>query len=147
MSMSLEGLLTVGGDETRALTMLKVEYNNQVYDWQRFIMPSMDLETFMATQESSVVAEIAAKEAEWAALEPKTREVEDPDTGQMITVPIEKSEIVCPTIPDYFALRRAAYPPVGDQLDAQWKGGDAAAAMHEKIEAVKTTYPKPSWIL
>ena len=146
MSLSLEGLVSVGGDETRALTYLKVVHNGQTYDWQRFIPPGMALQDFMATQETSVKAEIDVKEAQWDALEPKTREVEDPLTGEITTVAIEKSEVVRPTMPDYFAQRRAAYPSIGDQLDAQWKGGAAADAMQLKIQAVKTQYPKPSWI-
>lgn len=42
----------------------------------------------------------------------------------------------------YQQLRAAAYPPIGDQLDAMWKGGEDAAAMHEVILAVKAEYPK-----
>ena len=45
--------------------------------------------------------------------------------------------------PTYQALRAAAYPPVGDQLDAMWKGGEAEAAMKETIMTVKAEYPKP----
>jgi hypothetical protein len=57
-------------------------------------------------------------------------------------VPIEKSEIVRPDIPDYYAKRRAEYPPIGDQLDALWKGDEAQADMFDRIAAVKTKYPK-----
>lgn len=39
--------------------------------------------------------------------------------------------------------RAAEYPPIGDQLDALWKGGDAAAQMLAQVQAVKTKYPKP----
>jgi hypothetical protein len=141
--MTLEGLMTVGGNETRALAMLKVEHNGQTYDWQRFVPEGMDLQTFLTSQEAAVKAEIDAKEAEWTALDPKTREIEDPMTGEMTTVPIEKSEIVRPEIPDYFAKRRAEYPSIGDQLDAFWKGGQAEAEMYDKIQAVKNKYPKP----
>ena len=42
----------------------------------------------------------------------------------------------------YIAKRQAEYPPIGDQLDALWKGGDAAAEMLAKVQAVKTKYPK-----
>jgi len=38
--------------------------------------------------------------------------------------------------------RRLEYPSVGDQLDALWKGGDAASEMLAKIQAVKAKYPK-----
>jgi hypothetical protein len=143
MSISLEGLMTMGGDETRALAMVKVEYNEQTYDWQLFVPNGVDLSTFIADSEVAVKAQIDAKEAEWTALNPKTREIEDPITGEPTTVDIDKSEIVKPEIPDYYAKRRAEYPSIGDQLDAFWKGGDAAAEMLAKIQAVKDKYPKP----
>lgn len=44
----------------------------------------------------------------------------------------------------YARKRQQEYPSIGDQLDALWKGGSAADAMLEKIQAVKTKYPKPS---
>lgn len=43
----------------------------------------------------------------------------------------------------YQRKRRPEYPPIGDQLDALWKGGDAATAMLAKIQAVKDKFPKP----
>ena len=43
----------------------------------------------------------------------------------------------------YRKLRARAYPPIGDQLDALWKGGDAAAEMLARVQAVKDQYPKP----
>jgi hypothetical protein len=43
----------------------------------------------------------------------------------------------------YKAQRAAAYPSIGDQLDALWKGGEAAAEMLARVQAVKTEYPKP----
>jgi hypothetical protein len=42
----------------------------------------------------------------------------------------------------YKSKRQAEYPPIGDQLDALWKGGDAATEMLAKVQAVKTKYPK-----
>ena len=42
----------------------------------------------------------------------------------------------------YKAQRAAAYPSIADQLDALWKGGDAAAEMLARVQAVKTEYPK-----
>jgi hypothetical protein len=45
---------------------------------------------------------------------------------------------------EYQRKRAAEYPPIGDQLDALWKGGDAAAEMLTKVQAVKTKYPKPN---
>lgn len=42
----------------------------------------------------------------------------------------------------YKTNRAAEYPPIGDQLDALWKGGDAATAMLAQVQAVKAKYPK-----
>ncbi len=43
----------------------------------------------------------------------------------------------------YKSKRANEYPPITDQLDALWKGGDAAAEMLAKVQAVKSKYPKP----
>lgn len=42
----------------------------------------------------------------------------------------------------YVKQRQAEYPSIGDQLDALWKGGDAATAMLAQVQAVKNKYPK-----
>jgi hypothetical protein len=42
----------------------------------------------------------------------------------------------------YKQQRAVEYPAIGDQLDALWKGGDAAAEMLAKVQAVKAKYPK-----
>lgn len=145
-TVSLEGLQSGMTGEDRAIAILKVEHNGQTYDWQRFVPVGADLSSYIAGLGPSVGAEIDAKEAEWAALTPKTREVTDPLTGHATTVDIDKPEVVRPEIPDYYAKRRAEYPTLGDQMDEQWKGGDAAEAMHQKVLAVKAKYPKPSWL-
>ena len=45
--------------------------------------------------------------------------------------------------PDAYKAKRAAeYPPIGDQLDALWKGGAEAEAMLARVQAVKQKYPK-----
>jgi hypothetical protein len=46
------------------------------------------------------------------------------------------------TPPTYKDLRAQAYPSIGDQLDAIWKGGDAQADMLKQVMAVKNKYPK-----
>jgi vacuolar-type H+-ATPase subunit B/Vma2 len=43
---------------------------------------------------------------------------------------------------EYITKRAAEYPTIGDQLDALWKGGDAATEMLAKVQAVKNKYPK-----
>lgn len=46
-------------------------------------------------------------------------------------------------VPVHYAYaRKGEYPPIGDQLDALWKGGEAAAEMLARIQAVKNKYPK-----
>jgi hypothetical protein len=47
-----------------------------------------------------------------------------------------------PSAPTYRELRAAEYPPIGDQLDALWKGGVAAEEMLATVMAVKAKYPK-----
>ena len=39
--------------------------------------------------------------------------------------------------------RASSYPPIGDQLDALWKGGDDADAMKVLVNKVKSDFPKP----
>jgi hypothetical protein len=46
-------------------------------------------------------------------------------------------------VTEYQRQRAAEYPPIGDQLDALWKGGEVAAAMLAQVQAVKAKYPKP----
>lgn len=40
-------------------------------------------------------------------------------------------------------LRIQAYPSIGDQLDAIWKGGSDMENMRSEVMAVKQRYPKP----
>jgi len=42
----------------------------------------------------------------------------------------------------YKIRRRKEYPSIEEQLDALWKGGQAAEDMKAKIQAVKNKYPK-----
>lgn len=141
-TVALTGLQSGITGEERALANLQVEHKGQTYEWQIYVPPETDLSAFIAASTDRIGAEIDAKEAEWTALTPKTREIEDPFTGEKTTVDIDKSEVVRPEIPDYYAKRRAEYPPLGEQLDAMWKGGAALTAMQLKIQAVKDKYPK-----
>jgi len=128
-TVSLEGLQSGAAGEDRAIAILKVEHNGQTYDWQIYVPTGVDLSEFIAGCTARVGAEIDTKEAQWASF---------PEG--------EKSNVVRPDVPDYYAKRRAEYPALGDQLDAQWKGGDAATAMQARIQAVKTKNPKPVWL-
>jgi hypothetical protein len=44
---------------------------------------------------------------------------------------------------DYYRDRAEAYPEIGDQLDALWKGGDDQEAMKVIVDKVKSDNPKP----
>lgn len=44
---------------------------------------------------------------------------------------------------EYKELRKEAYPAIGDQLDALWKGGVDADNMKAVIDGVKASFPKP----
>ena len=68
----------------------------------------------------------AEEEAEWAAMQTAF-------TAEQAALDATK----------YQRDRAAEYPPIGDQLDALWKGGDAATVMLAQVQAVKAKYPKP----
>lgn len=148
-TISLEGIASVGGNEDRALAHLKVEYNGNTYNWQIYVPSGADLQTFLADANTSAAVEsqIDSKEAIWAALNPKTRTIVgsgimgNPD----ITVNLSKEEVVKPDIPDYYAQRRDAYPSVGEQMGAIFKGigSPEYAVVQQKIADVKAKYPKP----
>ena len=63
--------------------------------------------------------------------------------AQDIKVEIDTDAVNAWVDPDaYKAKRVAEYPPIGDQLDALWKGGEAAAEMLATVQAIKAKYPK-----
>ena len=45
--------------------------------------------------------------------------------------------------PEYQKLRKAEYPPIEEQLDALWSGGQKEADMRLLIQDIKARYPKP----
>lgn len=140
----LRGVQGMAPPETRALLLLDVDYNNQTYQWDIFLPPGADLQEFLATCAPLVKSQIDAREQEWAALAPKYREIPNPMGGGTTQVPITREEIVRPYVPDYYAQRRDAYPSLGDQLDAFWKGPAHPdyQAMMERIQQVKQSFPK-----
>jgi hypothetical protein len=132
-------------DENRALAYIEVQHNDNIYNWQIFIPPNVEnIDQFLQSAQQSILNDIDLKELAWIELEPKTRSFPDPMTGETTEVPISKEEIVKPSIPDYYALRRNEYPSLGDQLDAMWKGTTSQAFldMQDKIALVKAKYPK-----
>lgn len=144
MTVGLKGLYTPPAPEDRDIAYLEVVHNGNTYDWQAYVPRGQNVADSIAAIEASIYAEIDAKEAQWEALTPKTKVI-SMIPGQEMTVPIEKNEVVKPDSPDYYALRRNEYPPIGDQLGALAKGIDSAEyqAILAKIQAVKDKYPKP----
>lgn len=144
IEITLEGLQTLSPPEDRSLAILKVHYNDNTYNWALYIPSNTDLGAHIEASKSKIQSQIDAKEAEWSALEPKTRTVSSPFDSETVEVPIAKEEIVKPDIPDYYAMRRAAYPSLSDQLGALWKGVDSPEyqAILAQIQAVKNQYPK-----
>jgi hypothetical protein len=142
----MTGLYTPGGAEDRNIAYLKIDYNGNLYDWAVYVPldTGMELSEYFEYIKSSIQSDIDAKEAQWAALDPKTENIDDP-FGETTVRVIEKSEIVRPDIPDYYAKRRAEYPPMNEQLGAIGKGidSDEYKAILQKIEEVKAKYPKP----
>jgi hypothetical protein len=43
---------------------------------------------------------------------------------------------------NYAELRKHGYPSIEEQLDALWKGGQAAEEMRQRILEVKKKFPK-----
>lgn len=136
-------------NETRLLLYITIEYNSNTYNWAIFgpPQPEVDINNYLTIAQPKIELEIDTKEAEWAALDPKTKVIQN-EAGDDITVDIPKEEIVRPTIPDYYAMRRAEYPTLTDQLGAVFKGPTSPdfLDMLVKIEAVKAKYPKPPWV-
>lgn len=144
--VALTGLASNIEGENRALAYIEVNHNDTVYNWQIFIPSNIEsIQEYLDLSKQSILNDIDAKEAIWSSLEPKTRTVDDPMTGTPTEVPISKDEIVKPSMPDYYALRRNEYPSLGDQLDAMWKGLDSPSFMdmQSRIASIKAKYPKP----
>lgn len=57
--------------------------------------------------------------------------------GEAGDIAIARAEAV-----SYTRLRRAEYPPIEEQLDAIWKGGEDMEIMRQRIMAVKARYPE-----
>ena len=145
-TISLEGINSPGGNEERTIAYLNVEYNSNTYNWTIFIPNYVtNLSDFLNDANNIVKIEnqIQSKEDEWEALEPKTRTIEDPFTGETITIDIQKEEIVRPDIPDNYAKRRAEYPPMVEQIAAMWKGPSSKDYdnIQNKIKEIKDKYP------
>ena len=82
------------------------------------------MKLFHATAEGNIPF-TAEEEAEWEAMQAE-----------------KAAQRAALALTQYQRDRAEEYPPIGDQLDALWKGGDAATAMLAQVQAVKAKYPK-----
>jgi hypothetical protein len=148
MTVELKGLFTPPAPETRDIAHLEVVHNGNTYNWMVYTSQGVNIANSLASMETRIYAEIDYKEAQWAALEPKTRIELNRITMEETVVDIAKEEVVKPDYPDYYALRRNEYPVMGDQLGGISKGIDSVEYQDilTKIQAVKDKYPKPPYI-
>ena len=151
MTVELKGIFTPPAPETRDIAHIEVVHNGNTYNWMVYTTQGIDVADSLASMETRIYAEIDYKEAQWAALEPKTKIISNrmnPSIEENIVVDIAKEEVVKPDYPDYYALRRNEYPLLGDQLGGISKGIDSAEYQDilTKIQAVKDKYPKPPYI-
>lgn len=141
--VTITGIASSDANDDRTLILLSVKYNNNIFPWSIRMAKDFNgsFSDFIAAKADSIYADIDAKLQLWND-HPKTREIIEEDTNQIILVPITREEVVKPTYPDYYVLRAREYPAMREQLDAFWKGGSDADAMRDKIAAIKTKYPK-----
>ena len=137
MHINVTGLFTPGGDEDRDIVYLTVTNGANTYNWQWY-MPlntGMDVGSYITSQTAYIEADVTAKEAAFSTVYAADNTT-DPNT------------IICPTIPDYYALRRAAYPPIANQVGALLSPNATPSLtdLQSQIAQVKATYPKPSWM-
>lgn len=141
--IEITGIADGNKDDDRLVVFLKVTHLEKEYDW--FIrVPSntLDWREYIASQESSILADIEKKEQEWDLVKDTVKYEMDIMSGQQIEVTPQRSDVVKPTYPDYYILRKSEYPSVAEQMDAYWKGGDSLAEMQAKILEIKQKYPK-----
>jgi hypothetical protein len=148
INITITGIYTPPLPETRDIVDLEVNYNGNIYSWKIYSPQGVDLSQFIVSSAQRIQAEIDEKELLWSN-SPKTKTVSSPFDDSTITVDIQKEEVVCPDIPDYYAKRREEYPSIGDQLGALAKGitSQEYQDILSKIEQVKLKYPKPDYIL
>jgi hypothetical protein len=65
------------------------------------------------------------------------------DGTPRVTTPTAEEVQALMAADEYRALRANEYPPISDQLDAIWKGGNEFNEMKQRVDAVKAKYPKP----
>lgn len=70
----------------------------------------------------------------------------DPPSGMTFKGYVLKDGVITPEFePSYVKQRRAAYPPISEQLDMQyWDKHYGTSIWYDTISAIKAKYPKPT---
>lgn len=141
--IDVAGIADGNKDDDRLVVFLKVTHLEKEYDWFIRVPPNtLDWREYVKSQESVILADIEKKEQEWETVKDTVKYEEDLFTGQQIETRPNRGDVVKPTYPDYYLLRKQEYPSLAEQMDAYWKGGDSLAEMQAKILEVKQKYPK-----
>ena len=107
--------------------------NNKVTKYADFASKS-EADAHVATHGGFVVDKPSDRMAYWVVDADKKTVTYDKSTADSDDAAIVATQ--------YQRDRRAAYPEIGDQLDALWKGGDAQSAMKVIVDNVKSDFPK-----
>ena len=108
--------------------------NNKVTKYQDFASKS-EADAHVATYGGFVVDKPSDRMDYWIVDADKKTVTHDKSTAD--------SDDAARVATQYQRTRQPLYPPIGDQLDALWKGGDAQAAMKVIVDKVKSDNPKP----
>ena len=108
--------------------------NGKVTKYQDFDTQS-DADAHVATYSGFVVDKPSSERMDYWVVDADKKTV----TYDKSTADSYDAELIAVAYKD---VRRAAYPEIGDQLDALWKGGDAQAAMKVIVDKVKSDNPK-----
>lgn len=132
--------------DDRTRLVIDIYYNDEIFPWEVRVPPTYTgtFDEYLTEHANEIYTDLATKLQAWEDLDPKERQIPTGMVfGETITVPITREEVVAPTYPDYYVLRANEYPSLAEQMDAFWKGGTAADAMHQRIVDIKNKYPKP----
>lgn len=141
--IAIRGIAPNNLNDDRTLLLLDVTFNGEVFAWETRISPlyTGSFNNYIEENTDKIFSDIENKLELWETLSPKTREIVV-EGDEIITVAIERSEIVRPTYPDYYVLRKQEYPSIQEQLDAFWKDGSVQQSMQQTIQNIKNKYPK-----
>lgn len=86
----------------RQLVNLDVNLNSVIYDWTVYtpVLNGDELMNYLSMSSKIIQLDIERKELSWVN-HPKTEEIRDFMSGNIMTVDISKESVVRPTIPDY----------------------------------------------